>query len=189
MKTWTHCRYVTPPGWDKVKVSDNLPMWIHLCTVPKWVLIVRLKIPLMPQNLSTQKFGISKKKGFIRREYCGQATLNEWVTSKLSVMQLQKPARMLMLTTLGYCFAILCNYFRLKLQVNLFQKLSFVNQLTHNMTEDCSFIYQFNTWKVQAQNMERTCCAHKLFWMSKQKQKTIFVHKMFWGCSFHVMNW
>ena len=145
MKTWTHCRYVTPPGWDKVKVSDNLPMWIHLCTVPKWVLIVRLKIPLMPQNLSTQKFGISKKKGFIRREYCGQATLNEWVTSKLSVMQLQKPARMLMLTTLGYCFAILCNYFRLKLQVNLFQKLSFLNQLTYNMTRDCSLNSSKNT--------------------------------------------
>ena len=42
-------------------------------TVPKWVLIVQLKIPLMPQiylpNLSAQaqKFGISMKKGFIGR--------------------------------------------------------------------------------------------------------------------------
>jgi hypothetical protein len=40
-------------------------------TVPKWVLIVRLKIPQMLQNLSAQvvcsspKLWISKKKGFI----------------------------------------------------------------------------------------------------------------------------
>ena len=38
-------------------------------TVPKWVLIVRLKIPQIPQNLSAQvqKFWISMKKGFIGR--------------------------------------------------------------------------------------------------------------------------
>ena len=44
-------------------------------------------------------------------------------------------------------------------------------------------IYQFSTWKLQAQNMGRTCCVHKLFWMSKQKQKTICVHNMFSPCS------
>ena len=32
-----------------------------------------------------------------------------------------------------------------KLQVNLFQKLLFQQQLTHNMTKDCSLIYQFST--------------------------------------------
>ena len=42
-------------------------------TVPKWVLIVWLKIPQMPQNLSAhlsaqaQKIWISMKKGFIGR--------------------------------------------------------------------------------------------------------------------------
>ena len=36
------------------------------------------------------------------------------------------------------------------------------------------------------ENMGRTCCLHKLFWMSKQKQKTIFVHSMFSSCSPHV---
>jgi hypothetical protein len=42
-------------------------------TVPKWVLIVKLKIPQMPQNLSAtlsvqaQKFWISNEKGFIKR--------------------------------------------------------------------------------------------------------------------------
>ena len=30
-------------------------------------------------------------------------------------------------------------------QVNLFQKHLFLNQLTHNMTKDCSLIYQFST--------------------------------------------
>ena len=39
-------------------------------------------------------------------------------------------------------------------QVNLFQKqLSFLNQLTHNMTTDCSLIPDFSTRKIQAQNM------------------------------------
>ena len=75
------------------------------------------------------------------------------------------------------------------LQVNLCQKHLFLDQLTHNMTKDCSLIYQFSTWKLQAQNIGRTCCVQKLFWMSKQKQKTICVHNMFWACSFHVLNW
>ena len=36
----------------------------------------------------------------------------------------------------------------------------------------------------------RICCVHKLFWMSKQKQKkTICVHNMFWAWNFHVLNW
>ena len=37
--------------------------------------------------------------------------------------------------------------------VNLCQKLLFLQQLTHNMTTDCSLNYKFNTWKFQAQNM------------------------------------
>ena len=32
-----------------------------------------------------------------------------------------------------------------KIQVNLCQKHLFLDQLTHNMTKDCSLIYQFNT--------------------------------------------
>ena len=35
--------------------------------------------------------------------------------------------------------------------------------LTHNMTKDCSLIYQFSTCKLQAQNVGRTCSVHKLF--------------------------
>ena len=64
-----------------------------------------------------------------------------------------------------------CNIFTnflsifLHVQVNLCQKCLFSHQLTHNMTKDCSLIYQFSTWKLQAQNMVRTCCVHKLFWM------------------------
>ena len=69
------------------------------------------------------------------------------------------------------------------IQVNLCQKHLFLDQPTHNMTNYCSLIYQFTTWKLQAQNMGRTCCVHKLFWMSKQKQKTICVHNMFSPCS------
>jgi hypothetical protein len=71
----------------------------------------------------------------------------------------------------------------LPVQINLCQEHLFLDQLTHNMTKDCSLIYQFSTCKLQAQNMGWTCSVHKLFWMSKQKQKTICVHKMFSPCS------
>ena len=54
----------------------------------------------------------------------------------------------------------------LALQVNLCQKLLFLHQLTHNMTKDCSLIYQFSTWKLQAQYM---LCTHIVFcyWTGK----------------------
>ena len=39
------------------------------------------------------------------------------------------------------------------IQVNLCQKHSFLNQLTHNMTTDCSLITDFSTRKIQVENM------------------------------------
>ena len=69
------------------------------------------------------------------------------------------------------------------LQVNLCQKHLFSHQLIHNMITDCSLIYQFNTWKLQAQNMGRTCCAHKLFFVFVLTCTTIYVHNMFSPCS------
>ena len=63
-----------------------------------------------------------------------------------------------------------------QIQVNLFQKHLFLYQLTHNMTKDCSLIYQFSTY-----------CVHKLFWMPTQKP--ICVHNMFWAWNFYVLNW
>ena len=62
------------------------------------------------------------------------------------------------------------------LQVNLCQKHSFLRQLTHNMMTDCS-------WKLQAQNMLKTCCEQKLFFFVF-KFITNYVH-MFWSCNFH----
>ena len=59
----------------------------------------------------------------------------------------------------------------------------FSHQLTHNMTKYCSLIYQFNTWKLQAQNMGRTCCAQKLFFVFVLTFKTICVHNLFSPCS------
>ena len=35
----------------------------------------------------------------------------------------------------------------------LCQKHLFLDRLTHNMTKDCSLIYQFSRWKMPAQNM------------------------------------
>ena len=51
------------------------------------------------------------------------------------------------------------------------------------MTKDCSLIYQFNTWKLQAQNKGRTCCAHKLFFVFVLTFRTIYAHNMFSPCS------
>ena len=49
------------------------------------------------------------------------------------------------------------------IQVNLFQKYLFTCQLTHNMTKNCSMIYEFSTWKFQEQNMSRTCQEHVIY--------------------------
>ena len=68
-------------------------------------------------------------------------------------------------------------------QVNLCQKLLFLHQLTHNMTTDCSLIYQISTSKLQAQNMGRTCSGHNLFFVLFLTFRTISVHNMFSLCS------
>ena len=71
-----------------------------------------------------------------------------------------------------------------ELQVNLFQKLSFLNQLTHNMTRYCSLNfpkkYKFTT-----------CCVQILFWMSKQNRKKqfLYIHNMLWTCIFREIQW
>ena len=49
-------------------------------------------------------------------------------------------------------------------QVNLCQKLLFLNQLAHNMTRDCSLNYKFNTWKFQAQTWGEHVMYRNCFW-------------------------
>ena len=73
-------------------------------------------------------------------------------------------------------------------QVNLCQKHSFLNQLTHNMTTDCSLITYWLHSSVQEKYKIWWCCVQTLFWMPKQKQKTIFVHNMFSTCIFLVLK-
>ena len=75
-------------------------------------------------------------------------------------------------------------------QVNLCQKLLFLPQLTHNMTTDCSMIYEFSTWKFQAQKMSRTCSVHKLFFCFYIQNYLCAKHvpDMFWAWNFHVLN-
>ena len=41
---------------------------------------------------------------------------------------------------------------------------------------------------VQEKYKLRTCCVQKLFWMPKQKQKTIFLHNMFSTCILLVLK-
>ena len=58
-------------------------------------------------------------------------------------------------STFSYCHCQTSNFKIISggmLQANLCWKLLFLHQITHNMTKDCSLIYQF-TWKLQAQNM------------------------------------
>ena len=61
------------------------------------------------------------------------------------------------------------------IQVEKNQKHLFLNQLTLNMTTDCSLIPNFITKKIQAQNMLCT----KIVFVYVLAFKTIFVHIMF----------
>ena len=63
-----------------------------------------------------------------------------------------------------------------QIQINLCQKNLFLDQLTHNMTKYCLLIYQFSTWKLQAQNLRRSCSEQKLFFVFVLTFKTIFAH-------------
>ena len=54
------------------------------------------------------------------------------------------------------------------LQVNLFQKLLCLHQLTHNMRTDCSLNYKFNSWKFQAQTWGEHVAYRNCFWHSEQ---------------------
>ena len=70
----------------------------------------------------------------------------------------------------------------LSVQVNLFQKLSFLNQLTHNMTRDCSLNSPKNT---SSQHVVYKNC----FFVFVLTFKTIFVHNMLWTCIFRGIQW
>ena len=62
-------------------------------------------------------------------------------------------------------------------QVNLCQKHSFSNQLTHNITTDCSLIPDFSTRKIQLQNM---LCTNIVFCLCFGLQNNV--------CTQHVLN-
>ena len=52
------------------------------------------------------------------------------------------------------------------MQLNLYQKLSFLNQLTHNMTRDCSLTYMKNT------SSEHVVYKYCFEWQNKKKLYT-----------------
>ena len=66
----------------------------------------------------------------------------------------------------------------IKIQVNLCEKLSFLNQLTHNMTKDCSF----NSPKF------RTCCVQKLCFCFDIQNNICTQHVLKLYLSCHSMN-
>ena len=68
------------------------------------------------------------------------------------------------------------------IQVNLFQKLSFLNQLTHNITRDCSLNSLKNT---SSQHVVYKYC----FECQNKNEKTIFLHNLLWTCIFQGIQW
>ena len=82
----------------------------------------------------------------------------------------------------GFVFTIFNNFLNL---VNLCQKHLFLYQLTHNMTTDCSLNYEFDTWKIQAQNM--LCTQIVCLFLSRHSEQFMYT-----TCSgalnFHVLH-
>ena len=68
------------------------------------------------------------------------------------------------------------------LQVNLFQKLSFLNQLTHNMMRDCSLNSPQNT---SSQHVVYKYC----FEQNVKTKTTLFAHNILWTCTFQGIQW
>ena len=66
-------------------------------------------------------------------------------------------------------------------QVNLFQKLSSLNQLTHNMIQNCSLNSPKNT---SSQHV-----VYKYCFECQNKTKTIFVRNIMWTCIFRGIQW
>ena len=74
-------------------------------------------------------------------------------------------------------------WFGLDIQVNLCQKLLFLHQITHNMTT-LPVQYLKIPWG-EYENMRRTCCAHKLFFVLTFR--IICAHNLFSPCSEFVV--
>ena len=70
-----------------------------------------------------------------------------------------------------------------QVQVNLFQKHFFLNKITHNMTADCSFIPEFSTRKIQAENMLCTNIVLKTKTKTKNNVCTQHVLKLYFSCT------
>ena len=73
------------------------------------------------------------------------------------------------------------------LQVNLFSEALILS----STNPDFSLNYEFSTWKLQAKNMGRTCCVHKLFlfWHSEQfMYTTCSEHAIFMYWTSNSMN-
>ena len=62
------------------------------------------------------------------------------------------------------------------LQINIFQKPSFLHQLTHNMTRDSSLNYKKNT--IWEHVVYKNC-----FFVFVLTFKTVFVHNMYFSCN------
>ena len=69
-----------------------------------------------------------------------------------NLLQLSFPCTIELVTFQNRLKSFLIKHFFL-IQVNLCQMHSFLNQLTHNMTTDCSLVYNFLPRKIQIQNV------------------------------------
>ena len=71
--------------------------------------------------------------------------------------------------------------------------LLFLDQLTNNMTKDCSLNYEFSTWKLQAQNMSCKQIDFLFYFdiqnnLCTQHVLSMFCARMLWACNFYELN-
>ena len=109
-----------------------------------------------------------------------------WLNKKLCLNQRQyntvsRPKSLYDYKSCGEVF-LLVQCTTCTLQVNLCQKLSFLNQLTQNMTRDCSLNSPKNT---SSEHVVYKYC----FECQNKNKIAIFLQNMFWTCILQGIQW
>ena len=127
-------------------------------------------VPALSVNIYTAKVGkgyicvmlSTEQRSFTQSIYSSFSSFQSW--PKLQCLNPERMVRNLQLYKQTEIKLI---------QVNIFQKHLILHQLTHIMTKDCSFNYEFITWKLQA------CCVHKIFCFVLTL-RTTYAHNIYW---------
>ena len=161
---------------NRLKVNNQLWMrkknihnyWLYLIQIFGWnILKEEGMVQALSVNIYTAKVGkgyicvmlSTEQRSFTQSIYSSFSSFQSW--PKLQCLNPERMVRNLQLYKQTEIKLI---------QVNIFQKHLILHQLTHIMTKDCSFNYEFITWKLQA---------HLLTWIilndKNKNKKTICV--------------